>query len=72
MCEESEGVEHHLWSGDFRPAYREICALRSSKPVPQCAAVLAEGGDLLTEEFEVKARLASCLVWLYQADRPAV
>ena len=29
-----EGVEHHLWSIDSHPAYREICAFRSSKPMP--------------------------------------
>ena len=53
-----EGVEHHLWSRDSRPAYRGICSLRSSKPIPQCTAVRAEGGRLLTEESEVKARWA--------------
>ena len=56
MCEESEGVEHHLWSSDSRPAYREIHALRSSMSVPRCTEVRAEGGGLLTEESEVKAR----------------
>ena len=50
-----EGVEHHLWTGDSRPAYRGIHALRSSKPIPRCTAVRAEGGRLLTEESEVKA-----------------
>ena len=44
-----EGVEHHLWLSDSRPAYRGIHALRSSKPVPRCTAVRAEGGGLLTE-----------------------
>ena len=34
-----EGVEHHLWSSDCRPAYRGIHALRSSKPIPRCTAV---------------------------------
>ena len=43
-----EGVAHHLWSSDSHPAYRGIHALRSSKPVPQCTAVRAEGGGLLT------------------------
>ena len=42
-----EGVEHHLWSSDSRSAYRGIRALRSSKPVPRCTAVRAEGGGLL-------------------------
>ena len=41
-----EGVEIHLWSRDSRPAFRGICALRSSKPVPRCTAVRAEGGGL--------------------------
>ena len=50
-----EGVEHHLWSSDSRPAYRGICALSSSKPIPRCTAVRAEGGGLLAEESEVKA-----------------
>ena len=53
-----EGIEHHLWSIDSRLAYRGIHALRSSKPIPQCTAVRAEGGGLLTEESEVKARWA--------------
>ena len=34
-----EGVEHHLWSSDSRPAFRGIRALHSSKPVPRCPAV---------------------------------
>ena len=72
MCEESEGVEHHLWSSDSRPAYRVICALRSSKPIPRCTAVRAEGGRLLTEESEVKAHWASYFEQLYQTDPPAV
>ncbi len=37
-----EGVEHHLWTGDSRPAYRGIRALCSSKPIPRCTAVGAE------------------------------
>ena len=32
----------------------------------------ADGGGLLTEEFEVKARWAGYFEWLYQADSPAV
>ena len=67
-----EGVEHHLWSSDSRPAYRTICALCSSKAVPQCAAVRAEGGGLLKEELEVKARWDGYFEQLYQADLPAV
>ena len=67
-----EGVEHHLWSSDSRPAFRGIRALRSSRPVPRCTAVGAEGGGLLTEESEVKARWAGYFEWLYQADPPAV
>ena len=55
ICEE---VWHHLWLGDSHPAYRGIRALRSSKPIPQCTAVRAEGGRLLTEESEVKASWA--------------
>ena len=46
----SEGVEHHLWSCDSRPADRGIHTLRSSKPIPRCTAVIAEGGRLLTED----------------------
>ena len=67
-----EGVEHHLWSRDSRPAYRRICELRSSKPVPQCTAVRPEGVGLLTEESEVKACWASYFEQLHQADPPAV
>ena len=51
-----EGLEPHLWSSDSRPAYRGICALCPSKPVPRCTVVITEGGELLTEESEVKAR----------------
>ena len=39
-----EGVEHHLWSSDSHPAYRGIHALCSSKPIPRCTVVRAEGG----------------------------
>ena len=69
MC---EGVEHHLWSSDSRLAYRGIRAFCSSKPIPRCTAVRAEGGGLLTEESEVKARWADYFDWLYQPDPPAV
>ena len=61
-----------MWSSDSHPAYRGIHALRSSKPIPRCTAVKAEGGGLLTEEFEVKARWAGYFERLYQADPPAV
>ena len=44
----------------------------SSKPIPQCTAVCAEGGGLLTEESEVKARWAGYFERLDQADPPAV
>ena len=67
-----EGVEHHLWSSDSLPDYRGIRALRSSKPVPRCTAVRVEGGGLLTEDSEVKARWAGYFERLYQADPPAV
>uniref|UniRef100_A0A8C4Q6R8 Uncharacterized protein n=1 Tax=Eptatretus burgeri TaxID=7764 RepID=A0A8C4Q6R8_EPTBU len=50
---------------------RGILALRSSKPVHRCTAVRAEGGRLLKEESEVKARWASYFERLYQADPPA-
>ena len=30
-----EGIEHHLWSSDSRPAYRGIRALCSSEPIPR-------------------------------------
>ena len=59
-------------SSDSDSAYRGIRALRSSKPVPQCTAVRAERGGLLTEESEVKARWAGYFEWQYQADPPAV
>ena len=67
-----EGVEHHLWSSDSRPAYRTICALHSTKPIPRCTAVRVEGGGFLTEESEVKSRCAGYFERLYQADAPAV
>ena len=59
------GVEHHLWSSDSRPAYRRIRALRSSKPVPRCSAVIADCGGLLTEESEVKAHWVGYFERLY-------
>jgi len=61
-----EGVEHHLWSIDSHPAYRGIYTLRSSKPVPRCTAVIAEGGRLLTEESKVKARWAGYFERLFK------
>ena len=67
-----EGVEHHLWSRDSRPAFRRIRALCSSKPIPQCTAVRAEGGRPLTEESKVKARWAGYFQRLHQVDPPAV
>jgi len=67
-----EGEEHHLWSGDSRPAYRGIRAFHSSKPVPRCTAVGIEGGGLLREESKVKARWAGYFEWLYHADPPPV
>ena len=67
-----EGVEHHLWSSDSRPAYMGICTLCSSKPIPGCIAVRAEGGGLFTEESEVKACWASYFERMYQAGPSAV
>ena len=67
-----EVVEYHLWSSDSHPDCRGICTLRSSKPVPRCTAVRAEGGGVLTEESKVKARWAGYLERLYQADPTAV
>ena len=49
-----------------------IRALRSSKPVPRCTAVRAEGGGLFTEKSEVKVRWVCCFERLYQADQTAV
>ena len=67
-----EGVEHHLWSSDSRPASRGIRALHFSKPIPRCTAVGVEDRGLLTEESEVKARWACYFERLYQADPPVV
>ena len=67
-----EGVEHHLWSSDYRPAYRGIRTLQSSTAIPRCTAVRAGGGGLLTEKSEVKARWSGYFERLYQADPPAV
>ena len=46
--------------------------MHCSKPVPWCNAVRAEGGGLLTDSTEVKARWAGYFERLYQADPPAV
>ena len=54
------------------PLTGEIRALRSCKPIPRSTAVRAEGGRLLTEESEVKARWASYFERLYQAEPHAV
>ena len=67
-----EGVEHHLWSSNSRPAYRGTRKLHSSKPVPRSTALRAEGSGLLTKESEVKARWTGYFEQLYQADPPAV
>ena len=65
-----EGVEHHLCSSDYHAAYRGMCALRFSKPVPRCTVVRAEGGGLLTEESKVKpagpVTLGSCTRLIHQ------
>jgi len=66
-----EREEHHLWSSDSGTANRGIHTLRSSKPNLWCTAVGMEGGGLLTEESEVKARWASYFERLHQADAPA-
>ena len=67
-----EGVEHHLWSSYSRPAYRGICAMCSSKLIPQCIAVRAGVGGLFIEESEEKACWTSDIEQLFQADPPAV
>ena len=46
------------------------CVLPS--PIPWCIAVRAEGGGILTEESEVKARWAGYFERLHQADPTAV
>ena len=46
--------------------------MRSSKPILQCTAVRAEGGGLLKEKSDVKARSAGYFEQLYQAAPPAV
>ena len=72
MREICEGVEYHLWSSYSQPAFKGICTLCSCKPIPQCTAVRAEGGGLLTEESKVKARWSGYFEWLYPADPSAV
>ena len=67
-----EGVEYHLWLSDSHPLCRGIWAMRSSKHILRWTAVRAEGGELLTEESEVKARWAGYFEQLYQADPPTV
>ena len=68
VCERIEG---HLWSGDSGAAYREIRALRSSKPVSGVSSVRSAGGELLTGESEVRACWAAYFEQLYRADPPA-
>ena len=68
-----EGVEHHVWSSDSYLANREICELHSFKPVLWCAAVRVEGGELLTEESEVRPAgpitLSGCTRLMRQLSR---
>ena len=40
--------------------------------IPRCTEVRVEGGELLTEESEVKANWAGYFEWLYQSDTLAV
>ena len=68
VCERIEG---HFWMGDSRAAYGGIRALRSSKSALGVSSVRSAGGELLTEESEVRACWASYFERLYRADPPA-
>ena len=63
-------VKHHLCKMIFI-LLRGLSALHSSKPVPLCTAVRVVGGELLTQESEVKACKAGYFEQLYQGDPPA-
>jgi len=67
-----DGEEHQLWSSDSGSAYRGNRALCSSKHVPCCTTVFAEGGGHFTEDSDGKARWAGYFERLHQADPPAV
>ena len=73
MCEESMR-RYSVTCGQVnaRAACRGLCALHSSKPVPRCTAVRAEGRGLLTEESEMEARWAGYFEQMYQAVPLAV
>ena len=61
-----EGVEHHLWTGDSRLAYRGIRALRSSKPIPLSTADSSQGPVLLSNgNFVCALRVTFIVRFLY-------
>ena len=68
MCEESVRGLSIISGQMILVVLTGIHALRSFKPVPRCTAVRSEGGGLLTEESEVKARWAGYFERLDQAD----
>ena len=55
-----------------RSADGGIHALHSSKPIPRCTAVRAEGGGLLTEEFDMKAHWAGYFELVEEYSIPLV
>ena len=63
-----ETVENQLWSTDYRPAYRGIRTLRSSRPPHRCSTVKAAHGTAMAAESEIRARCAGYFEELHHAD----
>ena len=67
-----ETGEYHLWSTEYRHAYRGIRTLCCSRP-PLCfSTAKAADGTTLTGKSEIRARWAGYFEELYRVDHPIV
>ena len=69
-----ETVESHLWSTDSQPADtdRGMWNLRSFKSTPRCSTVNTADGTTLTEESEIRSRLAGHFEELSRVNPPTM